>query len=62
MQNTAPMRQEALSTVNSEKAQIIQQKVDDIQYPVPYESLSIPEVFQTPVHVRIKPEQSTMPK
>lgn len=62
MQNTAPLREEVLSTVSPEKAQIIQQKVDAIQYPVPYESPATPEVFQTPVQVRLKPEKSTMPK
>ncbi len=62
MQNTAPMREEALSTVSPEKAQIIQQRVDDIQYPTPYESSAVPEVFQTPVQLRLKPEKSTMPK
>lgn len=62
MQNTAPMREEVLSTATPEKAEIIQQRVDDIQYPTPYESSVVPEVFQTPVQLRLKPEKSTMPK
>lgn len=63
MQDTAPRRQEALSTVSPEKAQIIQRRVDDIiQYPTAYNLSSIPEVFQTPVRVQVKPEKSTMPQ
>lgn len=62
MQNTAPSLQEALAIVSPEKAQIIQQKVDDIiQYPSPSEMPSVPEVFQTPVQVGVKPAKSNMP-
>lgn len=63
MQNTAPSREEVLATVSPEKAQIIQQRADDIiQFPATYNIPSVPEVFQTPVHVRVKPEKSAMPQ
>ena len=63
IQNTAPRREEALSTVSPDKAQKIEQRIEDIvQYPVPSETLPIPEPFQTPVQISVKPLKSTIPK
>ena len=61
MQDTAARRNEALSTVTPDKVQQIQQRIEDVvQYSVPVEP-SVPEVFQTPVQISVKPSKSNMP-
>ena len=65
MQNTAPLREQALTTVTPEKAQIITQKVQEV-----LDSQSLPiisskedtQVFQSPVRIRVSPENSGMPQ
>lgn len=62
MQDNAARREEALSAVEPQKAQQIQQRIEDIiQNPISSEP-SIPEVFQTPVQISVKPSKSDIPR
>lgn len=63
MQDTATRREEALSAVDPQKVQQIEQRIEDIiQNPSPSESSSPPEVFQTPVQISVKPSKTSMPR
>ena len=64
LQNTAPQREEALATVTPEKAQSINQKIQEVitvntNPVVPEQTV---EKFQTPVEIRTAPESAGMPQ
>lgn len=62
IQDTATRREEALSTVTPQKAQEINQRLETItQSPILYET-AVPEIFQTPVQISVKPAKSAMPQ
>lgn len=62
LETTSTRREEALSTVSTQKAQQINQRLEtSIQSPVIYE-ITVPEIFQTPVMVSVKPMRSAMPQ
>jgi hypothetical protein len=64
LQNTASERQTALTTVTPEKAQSINQKVQEVieTSNAPVVSEEIPELFESPVQVKTAPESAGMPQ
>lgn len=64
LQNTAPQREEALATVTPEKAQSINQKIQDVitSNTTPVIPEQPTEKFQNPVEIRIVPESANMPQ
>ena len=64
LQNTAPQREEALATVTPEKAQSINQKIQDVitSNTTPVIPEQPTEKFQSPVEIRIVPESANMPQ
>lgn len=64
IQNTASVRETALATVAPEKAESINQKIQDIVEitPIPTVPVAIPEVFTTPVKISTKPASARMPQ
>lgn len=62
LQNTAPARESALSTITVEKAQNIMQKVQEVeQSPLVIENEPVQE-FQSPVQVEVVPASMNMPQ
>jgi hypothetical protein len=62
IQDTTTRRKEAMATIESDKAQQIQQKIDDVTQERVVSEPSVPEIFQTPVQISVKPLKSTLPR
>lgn len=64
IQNTAVERERVLSTVTPEKAESINQKIQDIVETIPVSTVPIdpPVVFTTPVKINTKPVSASMPQ
>lgn len=64
LQDTATQREQALTTVTPEKAQIINQKVQEVvtTNTTPVIPEQTEEKFQSPVEIRIAPESAGMPQ
>jgi len=62
LQNTAPLREAALSTVTPEKAQNILQKIQDVEQEIIVPSPLPVQNFQSPVQLEIIPASASMPQ